>query len=81
MLNDFYIFFKCHTSVFMFIWFLIFIIFRLFADKDDSKSENTASRISTQSKHSTREEFLNKLQVKNIVELLDVDQVTLYSCA
>ncbi|PWA95136.1 nucleic acid-binding, OB-fold protein [Artemisia annua] len=48
---------------------------RLFADKDESKSENTASRLSTQSKHSTREEFLNKLQVKNIFELLDVDQV------
>lgn len=53
------------------------IIFSLFADKDDAKSENTASRISTQSKHSTRDEFLNKLQVKNIVELLDVAQVTL----
>ena len=51
-------------------------MFRLFADKDQSKSENTASRISTQSKHSTRDEFLNKLQVKNIVELLDVDQVS-----
>ncbi|PWA46838.1 nucleic acid-binding, OB-fold protein [Artemisia annua] len=49
---------------------------RLFADKDQAKSENTASRISTQSKHSTRDEFLNKLQVKNIVELLDVDQVS-----
>ncbi|PWA91525.1 replication protein A 70 kDa DNA-binding subunit D [Artemisia annua] len=47
---------------------------RLFADKDDAKSENTASRISTQSKHSTRDEFVNKLQVKQIVELLDVDQ-------
>ncbi|PWA66139.1 replication protein A 70 kDa DNA-binding subunit B [Artemisia annua] len=47
---------------------------RLFADKDEPKSENRASHISTQSKHSAREEFLNKLQVKNIVELLAVDQ-------
>ncbi|PWA93876.1 hypothetical protein CTI12_AA066250 [Artemisia annua] len=47
---------------------------RLFANKDEAKSENTASRISTQSKHSTIDEFQNKLQVKNIVELLDVDQ-------
>ncbi|PWA69999.1 cinnamoyl-CoA reductase 1 [Artemisia annua] len=46
----------------------------LFADKDQAKSDNTASRISTQSRHSTRDEFLNKLQFKNIVELLDVDQ-------
>ncbi|PWA95176.1 nucleic acid-binding, OB-fold protein [Artemisia annua] len=45
-----------------------------FAAQDDAKSENTASRISTQSKHSTRDEFLNKLHVKNIVKLLDVDQ-------
>ena len=67
---------------FMFLNFfllLIWIILRLFVDKDQAKSENTASRISTQSKHSTRDEFLNKLQVKNIVELLDVDQVWLSS--
>ena len=55
------------------------IVYRLFAEKDDSKSENTASRISTQSKHSTKEEFLSKFQVKNIVELLDVDQVLLFT--
>ena len=60
---------------------IVFIknVYRLFAEKDDSKSENTASRISTQSKHSTKEEFLSKFQVKNIVELLDVDQVLLFT--
>lgn len=54
----------------------LFVCFcRLFADKSQEKSENTASRISTHSKHSTRDEFVNKLQVKTIVDLLDVDQV------
>ncbi|PWA38933.1 Like-Sm (LSM) domain-containing protein [Artemisia annua] len=50
-------------------------IVRLFANQDTGKSENTASRISTQSKYSIRDDFLNKLLTKNIVELLDVEQV------
>ncbi|PWA91378.1 Like-Sm (LSM) domain-containing protein [Artemisia annua] len=50
---------------------------KLFANQDTGKSENTASRISTQSKYSTRDDFLNKLLTKNIIELLDFEQIFL----
>ncbi|GJZ18393.1 replication protein A 70 kDa DNA-binding subunit B [Tanacetum coccineum] len=48
---------------------------RLFAREDVEKSENTATRISTASKNSTKETFVGKNPQRNIVELLDVAQV------
>ncbi|PWA44341.1 nucleic acid-binding, OB-fold protein [Artemisia annua] len=47
---------------------------RLFPREDAEPSENTASRISAGSKFSTKDDFLNKYPVKNIVELLDVEK-------
>ncbi|PWA48302.1 replication protein A 70 kDa DNA-binding subunit B [Artemisia annua] len=47
---------------------------RLFSRDDAEPSENTASRISAGSKFSTKDDFLNKYPVKNIVELLDVEK-------
>ncbi|PWA48630.1 replication protein A 70 kDa DNA-binding subunit B [Artemisia annua] len=47
---------------------------RLFSREDAEPSENTASRISAGSKFSTKDDFLNKYPVKNIVELLDVEK-------
>nr|GEW57500.1 hypothetical protein [Tanacetum cinerariifolium] len=47
---------------------------RLFARKDAEKSKNTATRISTNSKNSTKETFVGKNPPRNIVELLDVAQ-------
>ncbi|PWA65411.1 nucleic acid-binding, OB-fold protein [Artemisia annua] len=47
---------------------------RLFSREDAEPSENTASRISAGSKFSTKDDFLNKYHVKNIVELLDVEK-------
>ena len=54
---------------------LIEFRFRLFSRQDAEPSENTASRISAGSKFSTKDDFLNKYPVKNIVELLDVEKV------
>ncbi|GKD87181.1 hypothetical protein Tco_1358335, partial [Tanacetum coccineum] len=47
---------------------------RLFAREDVEKSENTATRISTASKNSTKKTFVGKNPQKNIAELLDVAQ-------
>ncbi|GJZ11299.1 replication protein A 70 kDa DNA-binding subunit B [Tanacetum coccineum] len=47
---------------------------RVFANQDVAESENTASRISTASKNSTKESFVSKIPPKNIAELLDVAQ-------
>ena len=47
----------------------------MFSRQDAEPSENTASRISAGSKFSTKDDFLNKYPVKNIVELLDVEKV------
>ncbi|PWA43936.1 replication protein A 70 kDa DNA-binding subunit B [Artemisia annua] len=49
---------------------------RLFARQHAEPSENTASKISAGSKFSTKDDFLNKYPVKNIVELLDVEKNT-----
>ncbi|PWA51083.1 hypothetical protein CTI12_AA464060 [Artemisia annua] len=53
---------------------------RLFSREDVEPSENTASRISAGSKFSTKDDFLNKYPVKNIVELLDVEKVQHTHC-
>ena len=53
---------------------------RLFSREDAEASENTASRISAGSKFSTKDDFLNKYPVKNIVELLDVETVRHSHC-
>nr|GEV36055.1 hypothetical protein [Tanacetum cinerariifolium] len=45
---------------------------RLFAREDVDNFENTALRISTTSKNSTKESFVTKFPPRNIVELLDV---------
>ncbi|PWA36107.1 nucleic acid-binding, OB-fold protein [Artemisia annua] len=42
--------------------------------KGADESEHTASRISTASKNSTKDDFFTKFPLKNIVELLDVEQ-------
>ncbi|GJR35206.1 replication protein A 70 kDa DNA-binding subunit B [Tanacetum coccineum] len=47
---------------------------RLFAIEDVEKSENTTSRISTASKNSTKESFVDKFPPMNIAKLLDVAQ-------
>ena len=54
---------------------LILLPCRLFSREDGELSENTASRISAGSKFSTKDDFLNKSPVKNIVELLFVEKV------
>ncbi|GJZ67294.1 nucleic acid-binding, OB-fold protein [Tanacetum coccineum] len=48
---------------------------RVFANQDVAESDNTASRISTASKNSTKESFVSKIPPKNIAELLDVAHV------
>ncbi|GKD28018.1 hypothetical protein Tco_1234232 [Tanacetum coccineum] len=45
---------------------------RLFAKQDIEKTKNMATRISTASKNSTKENFVSKIPSKNITELLDV---------
>ena len=40
-----------------------------------AESEHTASRISTASKNSTKDDFVTKFPLKNIAELLDVEEV------
>ncbi|GKC50496.1 replication protein A 70 kDa DNA-binding subunit B [Tanacetum coccineum] len=47
---------------------------RLFAREDVEKSENMATRISTNSKNSTKETFVGKNPPRNIAELLNVAQ-------
>ncbi|PWA52161.1 replication protein A 70 kDa DNA-binding subunit B [Artemisia annua] len=46
----------------------------LIAVKGPAESEHTASRISTASKNSTKDDFVTKFPLKNIAELLDVQQ-------
>jgi hypothetical protein len=53
------------------------LIYRLVAKNIDEMSENTASRISTASRYSTKEDFTNSVTMRHIVELLDVPQVQL----
>nr|GEY39671.1 replication protein A 70 kDa DNA-binding subunit B [Tanacetum cinerariifolium] len=43
----------------------------LFANQPSEQSENTATKISTASKNSTKDIFVNKHPIRNIVELLD----------
>ena len=40
-----------------------------------AESEHTASRISTASKNSTKDDFVTKFPFRNIAELLDVEEV------
>nr|GEZ96498.1 nucleic acid-binding, OB-fold protein [Tanacetum cinerariifolium] len=47
---------------------------RLFANQPSDQSENTATKISTASKNSTNDTFVNKHPIQNIAELLDVKQ-------
>ncbi|GJY94445.1 hypothetical protein Tco_0510806 [Tanacetum coccineum] len=49
---------------------------RVFGNQDVTESENTASRISTASKNSTKESFVSKIPSKNIAEFLDVSHNT-----
>ncbi|PWA71913.1 replication protein A 70 kDa DNA-binding subunit B [Artemisia annua] len=46
----------------------------LVAVEGADESEHTASRISTASKNSTKDDFVTKFPLKNIAELLDVEQ-------
>ncbi|GKD11375.1 replication protein A 70 kDa DNA-binding subunit B, partial [Tanacetum coccineum] len=48
---------------------------RLFANQPSEQSENTATKISTASKNSTKDNFVNIHPIRNIAELLDVEQV------
>nr|GEV59215.1 replication protein A 70 kDa DNA-binding subunit B [Tanacetum cinerariifolium] len=45
----------------------------LFANQPSDESENTATKISTASKNSTNDTFVNKHPIRNIVELLDAE--------
>ncbi|GJW88772.1 replication protein A 70 kDa DNA-binding subunit B, partial [Tanacetum coccineum] len=47
---------------------------RLFANQPSEQSENTSTKISTASKNSTKDNFVNKHPIRNIAELLDVEQ-------
>nr|GEW80098.1 hypothetical protein [Tanacetum cinerariifolium] len=47
---------------------------RLFANQPSEQSENNATKISTASKNSTKDTFVNKHPIQNITELLDVEQ-------
>nr|GEX19365.1 hypothetical protein [Tanacetum cinerariifolium] len=46
----------------------------LFAKQQTEQSENTATKISTASKNSTKDNFFNKHHIRNIFELFDVEQ-------
>ncbi|GJQ91214.1 ribonuclease H-like domain-containing protein [Tanacetum coccineum] len=46
---------------------------RLFANQPSEQSENIAMKISTASKNSTKDNFVNRHPIRNIVELLDVE--------
>nr|GFD23125.1 nucleic acid-binding, OB-fold protein [Tanacetum cinerariifolium] len=46
----------------------------LFANQPSEQSENTATKISTASKNSKKDTFVDKHHIRNIVELLDVEQ-------
>ncbi|GKD22368.1 replication protein A 70 kDa DNA-binding subunit B [Tanacetum coccineum] len=48
---------------------------RLFANQPSEQSENIATKISTASKNSTKDNFVNMHRIRNIVELLDVEHV------
>nr|GEZ00143.1 hypothetical protein [Tanacetum cinerariifolium] len=45
----------------------------LFANQPSEQSENIATKISTASKNSTKDTFVNKHPIRNIAELLDVE--------
>ncbi|GJZ14822.1 replication protein A 70 kDa DNA-binding subunit B [Tanacetum coccineum] len=45
---------------------------RLFANQPSEQSENTATKISTTSKNSTKDNFVNRHPIRNIAELLDM---------
>nr|GEW30526.1 hypothetical protein [Tanacetum cinerariifolium] len=47
---------------------------RLFANQPSEQSKNTAMKISTAFKNSTKDTFVNKHPIRNIAELLDVKQ-------
>ncbi|GJZ06892.1 replication protein A 70 kDa DNA-binding subunit B [Tanacetum coccineum] len=47
---------------------------RLFAKQSNEQSENTATKISISSKNSTKDNFVHKHPMRNIAELLDVEQ-------
>nr|GEW80827.1 replication protein A 70 kDa DNA-binding subunit B [Tanacetum cinerariifolium] len=47
---------------------------RLFANQPSQQSKNTATKISIASKNSTKDTFVNKHPIRNIAELLDVEQ-------
>ncbi|GKB28483.1 replication protein A 70 kDa DNA-binding subunit B, partial [Tanacetum coccineum] len=46
---------------------------RLFANQPSKQSKNTATKISTASKNSTKDNFVNRHPIRNIAELLDVE--------
>ncbi|GKG32549.1 hypothetical protein Tco_0430059, partial [Tanacetum coccineum] len=46
----------------------------LVSKEGNENSENTISRISTASKHSTKDDFVKKFPFRTIAELLDVEQ-------
>nr|GEV99450.1 nucleic acid-binding, OB-fold protein [Tanacetum cinerariifolium] len=48
---------------------------RLFANQPSEQSKNTATKISTASKNSTKDNFVNRHPIRNIAELLDVEHV------
>ncbi|GJU62459.1 T-complex protein 1 subunit theta [Tanacetum coccineum] len=47
------------------------IVLWLFANQPSEQSENTATKISTASKNSTKDSFVNRHPIRNIAELLD----------
>nr|GEZ23182.1 hypothetical protein [Tanacetum cinerariifolium] len=47
---------------------------RLFANQPSKQSKNTAMKISSTSENSTNDTFVNKHPIRNIAELLDVEQ-------
>nr|GEU62476.1 nucleic acid-binding, OB-fold protein [Tanacetum cinerariifolium] len=53
---------------------LTLIDLEVFVREDVEKSKNTATRISTTAKKSTKETFVGKIPLRNIAELLDVAQ-------
>nr|GEX86745.1 replication protein A 70 kDa DNA-binding subunit B [Tanacetum cinerariifolium] len=48
---------------------------RLFSNQPSEQSENTATKISTAFKNSTKDTFVNKHPIRNIAKLLDVEHV------
>nr|GEW47765.1 hypothetical protein [Tanacetum cinerariifolium] len=52
---------------------------RLFANQPSEQSKNTATKISTASKNSTTDTFVNKHPIRNIDALLDMEQSVMWS--